>query len=140
MDDDNEPAPENSEATEPNPGNGWFEKPTMCPRRMANINNMKGKFNSHHWEVIAEMNELDQFRLCFPEQFVIDVIIPETNKHLVWNSLDPPRVLCLARVHLFHGVFRRNRRSKRLVVDGSDRPVQGGSISCERVHVKESLH
>jgi hypothetical protein len=65
-----------------NPGNGRFEKPTKCPRRMANIKNAKGKFNSHHWEVIAEMNKIDQFRMCFPEQFVIDVIIPKTNKHL----------------------------------------------------------
>ena len=47
VDDNNEPAPENAEATAMNPGNGRFEKPTMCPRRMANINNSKGKFNSH---------------------------------------------------------------------------------------------
>ncbi len=82
LDDDNEPAPENAEATAMNPGNGRFEKPTKCPRRMANINNAKGKFNSHHWEVIAKMNKIDQFRMCFPEQFVINVIIPKTNKHL----------------------------------------------------------
>ena len=82
VDDDNEPAPENAEPTAMNPGNGRFEKPTVCPRRMANINNSKGKFNSHRWEVIAEMNELDLFRMCFPEQFVIDVIIPQTNQNL----------------------------------------------------------
>jgi len=82
VDDDNEPAPENAEPTAMNPGNGRFEKPTVCPRRMANINNSKGKFNSHRWEVIAEMNELDLFRMCFPEQFVIEVIIPQTNQNL----------------------------------------------------------
>ena len=65
-----------------NLGNGRFEKPTMCPRRMANINNSKGKFNSHRWEVIAEMNEFDQFRMCFPEKIAIDVIIPQTNQNL----------------------------------------------------------
>jgi hypothetical protein len=81
VDDDNEPAPENAEATAP-VANGRWEKPTLCPRRMANIPNYKGKFNSHGWEEIAEMNELDQFRMCFPEQFIINVIIPETNKHL----------------------------------------------------------
>jgi hypothetical protein len=52
------------------PNNGWFEKPTMCSRRMANVNNAKGKFNSHLWEDIAEMNELDLFQMCFFEQFV----------------------------------------------------------------------
>ena len=82
VDYDNEPAPENAEPTAMNPGNGRFEKPTVCPRRMANINNSKGKFNSHRWEVIAEMNELDLFRMCFPEQFVIEVIIPQTNQNL----------------------------------------------------------
>ena len=88
VDDDNEPAPENAEATAP-VANGQWKKPTMCPRRMANIPNYKGKFNSHSWEDIAKMNELDQGRMCFPEQFVIDVIIPETNKnkHLVGTPL-----------------------------------------------------
>ena len=28
------------------------------------------------------MNELDLFRMCFPEQFLLDVIIPQTNRHL----------------------------------------------------------
>jgi len=82
VDDDNEPVPENAEPTVMNPGNGRFEKPTMCPRRMANINNTKGKFNSHCWEVIIEMNEFDQFRMCFPEKNVINVIIPKTNQNL----------------------------------------------------------
>ena len=112
VDDDNELAPENSDATKPNPGNGWFEKPTMCPRRMANINNMKGKFNSHRWEVIAEMNELDQFRLCFPEQFVIDVIIPETNKHLVGTALTLQEFYvwlgCIFFMACFEGISDRN--------------------------------
>jgi hypothetical protein len=48
VDDDNKPAPENAEPTGMNPGSGRFEKPTVCPRRMANINNAKGKFNLHH--------------------------------------------------------------------------------------------
>ena len=82
VDDDNEPAPENAEPAVERPNNGRFEKPMMCPRRMANVNNAKGKFNSHRWDDIAEMNELDLFRMCFFEKFVIDVIIPETNKFL----------------------------------------------------------
>ena len=82
IDDDNEPAPKNTKPTVLPAGNGQFEKPTMCPRRMANISNAKGKFNSHHWEEISKMNELDIFRMCFPEKFVLNVIIPETNKNL----------------------------------------------------------
>jgi hypothetical protein len=110
VDDDNEPAPENAEAAVP-VANGRWEKPTMCPRWTGNIPNYKGKFNSHRWEEIAEMNELDQFRMCFPEQFVIDVIIPETNKHLgtpvtlqefyVWLG-------CIFYMACFEGIGDRN--------------------------------
>jgi hypothetical protein len=39
VDDDNEPAPKNAEPTMAHPNNGRFEKPTMCSRRMANVNN-----------------------------------------------------------------------------------------------------
>ncbi len=47
-----------------------------------NIDNAKGNLNSLCWEDIAEMNELDLFRMCFSEKFVINVIIPEMNKFL----------------------------------------------------------
>jgi hypothetical protein len=46
VDDYSQPAPENTEPAGEHPNNGRFEKPTMCPRWMANINNAKGKFNS----------------------------------------------------------------------------------------------
>ena len=82
VDDNNEPAPENAEPSMAHQNNGRFEKPTMYSRRMANVNNAKGKFNSHRWEDIAKMNELDLFQMCFFEPLVIAVIIPETNKFL----------------------------------------------------------
>ena len=110
VDDDNEPAPENDEPTARGTNGSW-EKPTMCPRRMANIANTKGKFNSHRWEDIAEMNELYLFRMCFPEQFVLDVIIPQTNKNLgtpidlhefyVWLG-------CIFYMACFQGIGDRN--------------------------------
>ncbi len=34
------------------------------------------------WDIIANMSELDLFRLCFPEKYVTYVLIPETNKNL----------------------------------------------------------
>jgi hypothetical protein len=113
VDDDNEPAPENAKPTAMNLGNGWFEKPTVCPRRMAtNINNAKGKFNLHRWEVIPEMNEFDLFRMCFPEQFIIDVIIPQMNQNLgtptnlqefyVWLG-------CIFYLVCFQGIGDRNK-------------------------------
>ena len=96
-----------------NPGNGRFEKPTMCPRRMANINNTKGKFNLHCWEVIAKMNELDQFQMGFPEKIVIDVVIPQMNQNLgmpmnlqefyVWLG-------CIFYMACFQGIRDRDQR------------------------------
>ncbi len=34
---------------------------------------------------IADYNEFDLFRMCFPEDFVCDVMIPATNKNLIQN-------------------------------------------------------
>ena len=34
------------------------------------------------WDVIANMSELDLFWMCFPEEYIADVLIPETNKGL----------------------------------------------------------
>ena len=84
---------------------------------MANIANTKGKFNSHRWEDIAEMNELYLFRMCFPEQFVLDVIIPQTNKILgtpidlhefyVWLG-------CIFYMACFQGIGDRNDCGRRV--------------------------
>ena len=84
---------------------------------MANNANTKGKFNSHRWEDIAEMNELYLFRMCFPEQFVLDVIIPQTNKNLgtpidlhefyVWLG-------CIFYMACFQGIGDRNDCGRRV--------------------------
>jgi hypothetical protein len=81
VDDDNEPAPENAEQDN-RPANGRWEKPQICPRRMTNVGNTKGQFVHHRWDEIVEMDELTLFRMCFPEEYIINIVIPETNKHL----------------------------------------------------------
>jgi hypothetical protein len=88
VDDDNEPAPENAEpppqATIPV---GEWITPTICPRREANCSNRKGSWKRFAWTVVREMNELAQFRMCFPEQWVKDVVIPATNKEINGDPL-----------------------------------------------------
>mgnify|MGYP007027707777 FL=1 len=85
VDDDNEPAPENvpaqSEAA-PLPSNGRWEKPTVCSRRANNFQNLAGKFTNHRWDKIADYDELELFRMCFPEEWLVNVCIPMTNKGL----------------------------------------------------------
>ena len=58
------------------------------------------------------MNELNQFRLCFPEEFVINVIIRETNKHLVGTALTLQEFYvwlgCIFFMACFEGISDRN--------------------------------
>ena len=83
---DNEgPAPENEEpstAAEPDLPGEWV-KESICPRRAdSRISDNEGRWRDHKWSEIATMNELDLFRLCFPEEFFSDILIPQTNKYL----------------------------------------------------------
>ncbi len=34
------------------------------------------------WNMIADMSELNLFRMCFPEKYIAKVIIPKMNKDL----------------------------------------------------------
>ena len=86
VDDDNEPAPENSTPQEAPPVAGVWEKPVYCNRRAnPDISDTAGRFKNHRWDEIADYNEFDLFRICFPEDYVRDVVIPATNKNLIQN-------------------------------------------------------
>ncbi len=86
VDDDNEPAPENATPLEAPPVAGVWEKLVYCNRRAnPDFANVAGQFKNHRWDEIANYNEFDLFRMCFPEDFVRDVVIPATNKNLIQN-------------------------------------------------------
>ena len=62
---------------------GEWVTPITCPRRRdLNISDAKGGWKNHSWSSIAEMSEFDLFRMCFPEDFIWDVVIPMTNKYI----------------------------------------------------------
>ena len=82
VDDDNEPAPENAQALEVGEHTGTWEKPQYCCRRANTYSDQAGRFVHHRWDKIAEMDELQLFRMCFPEKWIVDSVIPETNKNL----------------------------------------------------------
>lgn len=42
-----------------------------------------GKWTSHSWPNIAKMSAMDIFRITFPEEFIVNVILPASNEHLV---------------------------------------------------------
>ena len=52
-----------------------------------NFRNTKGVLRLHSWPKIYEMTELSLFRMEFPEQWVRDVLIIETNKDIVGDDI-----------------------------------------------------
>jgi hypothetical protein len=89
---------------------------------------------------LAEMNELDRFWMCIPEQFLmIDVIIPKTNKHLGTPAALQEFYVWLGCI-FYMGVFSRHWQSQRMVVVESDQPLQGGSVPTEWIHVEGAIH
>ena len=90
VDDDNDPAPENAQPSNPVAANGghWCN-PTICPRRAnPNIQNTKGNWKTKSWQAIKEMDELALFRMCFPESWVRGSLIPATNECIVGGKMD----------------------------------------------------
>ena len=86
VDDDNQPAPENSNPQPAVAGAppGTWEKPSFCPRRAnSSFADHPGKWKNHRWDLIADYDELALFRLCFPEEWIVEVLIPTTNVELV---------------------------------------------------------
>jgi hypothetical protein len=86
VDDDNEPLPENATPAQNEAQriyeSGSWTTPRACCRRSDGFAYPEGKFVNKRWDVIADMSELDLFRMCFPEEYIADVVIPETNKGL----------------------------------------------------------
>ncbi|KAL7504256.1 hypothetical protein ACHAXN_002514, partial [Cyclotella atomus] len=98
VDDDNEPAPEKAQPTPQTTAQvGEWITPTVCARRQQNCSNRKGSWKNYSWEVISKMDELAQFRMCFPEKYARDVLVPATNKNI---EGDP---LCLSEFYVWLG-------------------------------------
>ena len=93
VDNDNEPAPENAQLITPATHTiGKWGTLTICPRmKYVNCHNTKGVWKQHSWPKLSEMMEISLFRISFPEKWVRDALIPETNKErsggkLPWRS------------------------------------------------------
>ena len=107
VDDDNAPTPENAE---PSPATavsiGEWITPTICPRKAdANCTNSRGKWKNRGWQQIKEMDELALFWMCFPENWVKDVIIPTTNKTIEGDNLTLQEFYVFWGCHFFMACF-----------------------------------
>jgi hypothetical protein len=67
----------------PTPATGRWELPCTCPQKGdQNITNSVGTWKAKSWNTVKEMDLLSVFRMCMPEQYIKDVVLKETNKHL----------------------------------------------------------
>jgi hypothetical protein len=84
VDDDNKPLPDNATPAQNEAQriyeSGSWTTPRACCRRSNGKAYPEGKFVNKRWDVIADMSELDLFRMCFPEEYIADVVIPKMNK------------------------------------------------------------
>ena len=82
INDDNDPATENVPRQVENTthtGN-WRREGTICPRKAGNHQNSFAYFRHYSHDAILRMSLLQLFLVMFPEDYLKEVLIPETNK------------------------------------------------------------
>ncbi len=82
INDDNKQVIKNAGPPSPDPIAGRWIKPSICSRRSLNVSNFSGNWRDKSWSEVADMDEFALFRMSFSESFIIDVLIPETNKNI----------------------------------------------------------
>ncbi len=85
VDDNNKPLPEDAAPAPANSVGMRYEctAPTFCPLWAHNgIIDSPRRLVQYRWDEIAEKSELDLFHMCFPEDFVREVVLPTINIHL----------------------------------------------------------
>ena len=86
VDDDEEALPENVPQGPPVPTLmqvGEWITPTICPRKADDrISDVDGQWKNVCWTKVAYLDELEIFRMAFPEDWFKNVVLKETNKFL----------------------------------------------------------
>ena len=62
-------------------------------------------WKTQSWQKIKEMDELALFRMCFPEEWAKDVLIPATNKDIEGDKLTLSEFYVYLRCHFFMACF-----------------------------------
>ena len=81
---DNEDPDEANIAPPPaQPIQGTWGRPAICARRSRpSLADFEGGWKKYAWTAIKEQTYFDTFRVCFPEKYVVEVLLPATNKNL----------------------------------------------------------
>jgi hypothetical protein len=84
VDDDNEPLPENTlPDTNPNITPGEWKILSQCIHESSIYNNKaEGNWKHKSWSQVALMDELQLWLLCFPVEYIKDVVIAKLNEEL----------------------------------------------------------
>ena len=80
--DNEEPDEANIAPPAAQPIQGRWGRPAICPRRASGLSDFEGGWKNHAWNAIKEQSYFDTFRICFPEKYVVEVLLPATNKNL----------------------------------------------------------
>ena len=84
IDDDNNPAPENVPRQVENTTGAvnWMREGIICPRKYSNLQNSFASFRHYSHDSILRMSLLQLFLIMFPEYYLEEVLITDTNKGL----------------------------------------------------------
>ena len=85
IDNDNNPAPENvlRKGENTNRTGNWRREGIICPRKAGNLQNSFAFFRHYSHDAILCMSLLWLFLVMFPEEYIEEFLIPETNKGLI---------------------------------------------------------
>ncbi|KAL3782253.1 hypothetical protein ACHAWO_010589 [Cyclotella atomus] len=84
VDDYNEPLPENAQpdTTPDNTPGEWKDLRQCIGEGSTHNNKSEGKWKHHSWPQISLMDELQLWLLCFPVEYIQNVVIKNVNKEL----------------------------------------------------------
>ena len=84
IDGDNDPAPENvPRQGETTTGTGnWRREGIIFPRKAGNLQNYFASFRHYSHDTILRMSLLQLCLVVFPEDYLEEILIPDTNKGL----------------------------------------------------------
>ena len=86
---------------------------TIClSRGDPNIIDAKGVWKNLSWSLIAEMLEFDIFRMCFPDNFIWEVVVPMTNKYIEGPNMTLQGLYVWLGCHFFMSGFEGIENNK----------------------------
>ena len=81
-----------------------------------NISDAKGGCKNHSWSSIAEMSDFDIFWMCFPDNFIWEVVVPMTNKYIEGPNITLQDFYVWLGCHFFLADFEEIENNKNVVV------------------------